>query len=460
MIKSSGKTNFLQLINILRWPLIVLIGAWYLMIELFEHPGILSRWDTTFFVEILLIESLFIATGIITGWVIKLFYDKNYTNQLLEARSNLSEQLASAQDWDEITSLIASYPREILPLRSTMLLSYSPPKERFELIASWPADLDLADESPAISMENNCLQCIFDHPFVLRPMASSCSPPEIHLNSCSPYCFPLSYGDSMRAMLQVCIERGKQPTSQQTELLNTLGPIMAIALRAAHENRVRERLAAENAAQSVRQTIARDMHDMLAQNLAYLQIKLDQLAQLDYQTPGNDLRNNLLKLHAVAGESYELIRNTLVDLHPSNRLRLAEILSEQANTFAERSGLEVRFTQQGQKQPLDPMLIHQVHQLYREALNNIAKHSGAERVETSLQWMDDNLLLTVKDDGCGFDLKSPIEGDHFGLAFMRERLDEIQGDLHIDSNPGCGAIISMSIPISTNHLDPAETGSR
>jgi signal transduction histidine kinase len=430
------------------------------MIELVEHPGILSRWDATFFVEIVFIESLFIATGITAGWIIKLISEKNYTNQLLEAKSNLSQQLSSAQDWDEITSLIASYPRVILPLRSTLLLSFSPQKERFEMIASWPADLDLAVDSPAISMESKCLQCIFDNPFVLRPVASSCSPPEIQLNSGYPYCFPLSYGDSTRAMLQVLIEPGKQPTSQQTEMLNKLGPIMAIALRAAHENRIRERLAAENAAQSVRQTIARDMHDMLAQNLAYLQIKLDQLAKLDYQEPGNDLRDNLLKLHEVAGESYELIRNTLVDLHPSNRLRLAEILSEQANTFAERAGLDIRFTQQGQKQPLDPMLIHQVHQLYRETLNNIEKHSGAERVETSLQWMDEHLLLTVKDDGCGFDPKTPIEGDHFGLAFMRERLDEIQGDLHIESNPGCGAIISMSIPISSNHLDPAETGSR
>jgi len=262
----------------------------------------------------------------------------------------------------------------------------------------------------------------------------------------------------MRAMLQLQVPPGSLPTAKQAGILNNLGPVMAIAMRAARENQIREQLAAEKAAQDVRRAITRDMHDMLAQNLAYIQIKLDQFSQQEYPPEALDLQSDLHKLSEVAGESYELIRNTLAALHPSNRMRLAEILSEYAKIFKNRIDLEVRFTQEGQAQPLDPLLVHNIHQLFRETLNNIDHHAQASLVETSLVWTEDQLTLTIRDDGCGFDAQFASKEDHFGLEIMRERVELMHGEIWIDSSPGCGSIISISIPILPINEIPAAVG--
>ncbi|MFN2305091.1 MAG: sensor histidine kinase [Anaerolineales bacterium] len=458
MDNSGGKINFKQLILRLRWPVIALIGIFILVIEVFEHPEAITRWDGIFTTEVIILESLLVLTGVAFGWLIKLIGEKTSKVDILQVKSDLSLQLSSAQDWDQITTLLVEYPGNILLLRNSSLLVYSVQKDQFEPVAFWSADSNEANKSSPISMRSQCFQCIFDHPFVLRTMESSCSSSETGINLENLYCMPLSFGDDMRAMLQLQVPPGSQPTTKQAEILNNLGPIMAIAMRAARENQIREQLAAEKAAQEVRRAITRDMHDMLAQNLAYMQIKLDQFSQQEYPPEALDLQSDLHKLSDVAGESYELIRNTLAALHPSNRARLGEILSEYAKIFTNRSDLKVRFTQEGQSQPLDPLLVHNIHQLFREALNNIDHHAQANLVETSLVWMDDQLTMTIRDDGCGFETRAAMKENHFGLEIMQERVELMHGEIWINSSPGCGSITSISIPILPINEIPVAVG--
>lgn len=458
MDNSGGKINFRQLILRLRWPAIVLVGICILAVEVFEHPEAVTRWDMVFTTEVILLESLLVLVGLAFGWLFKLIDEKTSKVDVLQVKSELSLQLSSARDWDQITTLLVEYPGNILPLKSTSLFAYSSQNEQFEPVAFWSADSNEAVNSSPIPMRSQCFNCVFDHPFVLRPMENSCSSSEIDISLENLYCIPLSHGDEMRAMLQLQVSAGSQPTAKQAEILNNLGPVMAIAMRAARENQIREQLAAEKAAQEVRRAITRDMHDMLAQNLAYIQIKLDQFSQQEYPPEALDFQSDLHKLSDVASESYELIRNTLVSLHPSNRMRLGEILSEYAKIFTNRINLKVRFTQEGQAQPLDPLLIHNIHQLFREALNNIDHHAQASLVETSLVWSDDQLTLTIRDDGCGFEMQAASKEDHFGLEIMRERVGLMHGEIWIDSSPGCGSIISISIPILPINEIPAAVG--
>jgi two-component system nitrate/nitrite sensor histidine kinase NarX len=221
---------------------------------------------------------------------------------------------------------------------------------------------------------------------------------------------------------------------------------MAISLRAAQENHVRELLAAEKAAEATRQEITRDMHDTLAQNLAYMQLKLDQMLLLDKQLQAEEFDRDLYKLRDVADESYDMVRTTLGALHPANSRRLGEILSQHAYTFADRVGLEIKFTQEGQPEPLDPVVIHHVYQLYREALNNVDKHAEANLVETSLVWMDEGFELKIKDNGCGFEPQAVDDNGHFGLEFMGERVAALNGEFSINGDPGNGTTITISVP--------------
>ena len=118
----------------------------------------------------------------------------------------------------------------------------------------------------------------------------------------------------------------------------------------------------------------------------------------------------------------------------------------------------MRFTQEGQSQPLDPLLVHNIHQLFREALNNIDHHAQANLVETSLVWMDDQLTMTIRDDGCGFETRAAMKENHFGLEIMRERVELMHGEIWIDSSPGCGSMISISIPIQPIKEIPVAVG--
>lgn len=445
MESDGGKLKLNRLILMLRWPVIAVIGIWYLIVELLEHPGALVRWDATFLSEVIVLETLLITVGVAIGWLVKTIREKTSTLRILEAKNDLSQRLTAASDWDQMTTLLVEYPRTILPLKAASLHTYSTQTEQFELTAYWstePPDHGFSSRVPA---PHRCSQCAFTQPFKLRSIELLCNIKE-DLNIENDFCLPLSYGDAMRAMLQLRLPPDTKPSAEQVEMLNNLGPEMAISLRAAQENHIREQLAAENAAEATRQEITRDMHDTLAQNLAYMQLKLDQIMHQDEQLQVGKFNKDLHKLRDVADESYELVRSTLGALHPNNTRRLAEILSQHAYTFADRVDFDMKFTQEGQPQPLDSMVIHHVYQLYREALSNVDRHAEAKLVETSLMWMEQGFVLTVKDDGQGFDDQPVDEGDHYGLNFMGERVDELNGKFSIDTQPGSGTTITITVP--------------
>ncbi len=446
MKTSGGNFKLNQLILMLRWPIIAVVGILILVLEMLEHPGALVRGDSTFYGEVIFLEGLLITVGVVIGWLVKTIREKTSTLNLLAAKNDLIQQLTTANDWDQMTTLLVEYPRTILPLRAASLLTFSPQNEQFELTAYWSADSNDHGFSTQVPSPQKCSQCIFTQAFKLHPAEVLCNNPDVDLANENDYCLPLSYGDAMRAMLQLRLPPDTKPSSDQVEMLNSLGPEMAISLRAAQENHVREQLAAEKAAEAARQGITRDMHDTLAQNLAYMQLKIDQILLQDERQNAQEYNKDLHKLRDVADESYELVRSTLGALHPNNTRRLAEILSQHGYTFADRVDFEMKFNQEGQPQPLDPMVIHHVYQLYREALSNVDRHAEANLVETSLVWMDQGFVLTIKDDGRGFDAQAVDDSSHYGLKFMAERVEELDGEFSISAEVGIGTTITISIP--------------
>ena len=450
MISGVKKQNLNRLILMLRWPVIAIIGIWILIVELLEHPGGLVSGDITFLLEVIILETLLVVIGVAIGWLVKTIREKSSMVNILESKNELSQQLTSANDWDQMTTMLVEYPRTILPLEATALLIYSSKTEQFELTSYWSKDTGGGDLSSWVPIPHRCSKCAYSQPFKLRPVEVLCNTADDILQIGNDYCLPLSYGDSMRAILQLRLPRDVKPSPDQVEMLNNLGPEMAISLRAAQENHIREKMAAENAAEEARQGITRDMHDTLAQNLAYMQLKLDQMMQHHTQPGSEEYQQNLHKLRDVADESYELVRSTLGALHPTNSRRLGEILAQYAYAFADRTDLEIQFNQEGQPQLLDPLVIHHVLQLYREALNNVSKHADANLVSTRLVWVDGGFELGIKDDGRGLKSQSMQADGHYGLQFMAERVEELNGEISVNSIDGEGTSITISVPLSSN----------
>jgi signal transduction histidine kinase len=100
---------------------------------------------------------------------------------------------------------------------------------------------------------------------------------------------------------------------------------------------------------------------------------------------------------------------------------------------------------------LPPSVAFQAAYIISEALTNVRKHSGAYSVHLTLQSLeDDTIKVTIQDNGRGFDLDSEQQsgGGGFGLRFMRERAERVGGSLRIESRPGQGTRLIVTLPLS------------
>jgi signal transduction histidine kinase len=100
----------------------------------------------------------------------------------------------------------------------------------------------------------------------------------------------------------------------------------------------------------------------------------------------------------------------------------------------------------GDVRPLHPEVEATLLRIVQEALSNIAKHARASRVGVTLTYLDHELALDVRDDGCGFDPCIPHRSGSFGLRSMRQRAELVAGVLEIESHPGDGTALSVRLP--------------
>jgi len=200
--------------------------------------------------------------------------------------------------------------------------------------------------------------------------------------------------------------------------------------------------------------IARDLHDTVGQNIGYLRMKLDHLIETDLQIQEalNVEIDNMLK---VANESYDLIRGTLSILQAGGFTDPITFFVQYARQIEERSSFKIDVSSQGDPRPLTPNQVHQLFFVFREALSNIEKHADASLVEVGLTWNEDDLTLMVADNGRGFQIEDLNPSDHYGLRFMRERIETLNGFFEVQSEINIGTTIEISLPYEQKMIQPA-----
>jgi signal transduction histidine kinase len=209
-----------------------------------------------------------------------------------------------------------------------------------------------------------------------------------------------------------------------------------------------------------REHLAHEIHDGLSQNLAFLNMQA-QAALVQIQN-GQDpaAQASLNRLIEAAGQIQEstrdLIGNLLTNSLPKGSLRdsLLEILTH----FEQQSGLVVHLDMETDKAvdclfdqtKLPPPTAVQLACMTQEALTNVRKHAReASQVNVHLKTNNGHLILTIKDDGAGFNPATQRNGDnHFGLQVMRQRAARIGGEIAIDSAPGKGTRVEICVPLA------------
>jgi signal transduction histidine kinase len=197
-----------------------------------------------------------------------------------------------------------------------------------------------------------------------------------------------------------------------------------------------------------RQRIAQDLHDTLEQELVGVNMLLDDTARrmnggASPATQPLDLARRLLR------RAREDSRSTIRELRSValEKRGLPAAIEELLRPLATAAGAEFMVAVNGTPVRLAGTLETSLLRLTQEAVANAAKHSGAKRIEVKLDYDEESIRLSVRDNGCGFDpLATTVLAGHFGMSGMRERAEKIAGRLSINSAPGKGTEIEVHVP--------------
>ena len=185
-----------------------------------------------------------------------------------------------------------------------------------------------------------------------------------------------------------------------------------------------------------RRRMARDLHDGLAQELAFISSQTKRLAG----TSKEDVAEMVVQ---AADRALDESRAVIATLTRPVDAGLSETLASTVNDLAMRSGAEVNLDLDAEA-TATPAVSESLARIAGEAVNNAIRHGKAQRLWVELHQADD-LRLVIRDDGSGFDAAA-VDGGGFGLRSMRERAEALGGALRVTSAPGEGAEIEVRVP--------------
>jgi signal transduction histidine kinase len=201
-----------------------------------------------------------------------------------------------------------------------------------------------------------------------------------------------------------------------------------------------------------RQRMAREIHDTLAQGLAGIITQL-QAADRVREHP-QQWQHHVDQVNALARNSLAAARRSVAALGPAelDDTRLPDAIADLATRWARTSGVTVHVETTGDARPILADIEITLFRVAQEALANVARHAGASRAAVTLSYLDDVVMLDVRDDGVGFTVDavpehgSAADGSGFGLHAIRQRLHRVDGTLVIESEPGEGTVVNASVP--------------
>ena len=198
------------------------------------------------------------------------------------------------------------------------------------------------------------------------------------------------------------------------------------------------------AQEAERRSLSRDLHDELGQLVTAIRLDLRSLAK------SQDSPSPLLE-RAVA-ETDELLQSlheVAAKVRPSvlDDLGLPDAIDSFLSEYQGRTGIDVRCELHIDRQDISPRVGENVYRILQEALANIAKHAEVSEAQVSIQADDDTLRMTVQDAGVGFDRKEQESSTRLGILGIRERVELLDGEFALESEPGSGTKIQVSIPL-------------
>lgn len=262
---------------------------------------------------------------------------------------------------------------------------------------------------------------------------------------------PLKSRDRVLGIMTIYAKRPHAFKTMDQEFLVLVGRQIGVAI----ENAQLYAGAREVAVMEERNLIAREIHDGIAQNLAYLNLETKKLEDLLKKNAPSQALSELGQIRQVINDTYEDVRELLVDFRTKFKedKDFLTVLSDYAKDFSQRTGIQTHLHNSSDGLVLTSRVQVQLFRIIQEALSNVRKHASARQVKISLSVSRGVLEVFVQDDGRGFDPQTLLKQKQprMGLEIMRERIAGLKGKLDLESRPGDGMTVRVAVP-----LDAAE----
>lgn len=190
----------------------------------------------------------------------------------------------------------------------------------------------------------------------------------------------------------------------------------------------------ERGVSAERERLAREIHDTVAQGLSSIEL----LLRVAEET------GDLKQVHTardVARKNLAEVRQIVAALAPVD-LTGATLEEALSRVVSRTTGPSVHWMVTGESREIDVSTSAALVRIAQSALANVTRHAGAARVDVTLSYLDDSVLLDIVDDGAGFDPDSA----GFGLSVLRGRAEELGGHVVIESTPGHGTAVAVEVP--------------
>jgi two-component system sensor histidine kinase DegS len=202
-----------------------------------------------------------------------------------------------------------------------------------------------------------------------------------------------------------------------------------------------------NAQEAERQRLSRQMHDGPAQALSNFILQTEIAMRLLDLDPAQ-ARNELSNLKVAAMSTFQKVRNFIFELRPMmlDDLGLAPTIKRYADTFKEQTGVDVSVMISGNERRLESYVEVMVFRSMQELLSNAVHQNQATLIKIQLDLGDAVIRLSMDDNGKGFDTGSLEKEPNLGLKLIKDRSEMLGGKFEIDSSPGKGARVILTIP--------------
>lgn len=198
-----------------------------------------------------------------------------------------------------------------------------------------------------------------------------------------------------------------------------------------------------------RRALHSELHDQVGANLSALRLQLDVAASLLSRNDASNAERHLGGARVVAGETIAMARDLMAGLRPPALDDFGLVAALRTLAESQSSRLNIQIDVAGDDVTPRPgrLVESSLFRIAQEALVNAARHASATRVAVAFAERDGRVILTVSDDGVGFDPDAPgSDPDHWGLKSMRERARAIGGMLYVETAPGAGTRVTAEVP--------------